>query len=128
MKAFWAARSDFNFARQNGDHLPADGAERLYNIYRYEKDETRMHMVFRDHRLSDLIGFVYSGMPPQDAANHLINNIKDSARPMLEQGRERCRVDHSRRRERVGILSAIGPRVSAPLLRCAAARCADRGQ
>ncbi len=54
---------DFNFARHNNDHLHVDGAERLYNIYRYEKDETRMHLVFRDHRLSDLIGFVYSGMP-----------------------------------------------------------------
>ena len=78
---------DFNFARHNSDHLHVDGAERLYNIYRYEKDETRMHMVFRDHRLSDLIGFVYSGMPAQDAANHLIQNIKDSAQPVLAQGK-----------------------------------------
>jgi hypothetical protein len=78
---------DYNFARHNQDHLRVDGAERLYNIYRYEKDDTRMHMVFRDHRLSDLIGFVYSGMPAQDAANHLIQNIKDSAQPILETGR-----------------------------------------
>jgi alpha-amylase/alpha-mannosidase (GH57 family) len=78
---------DFNFARHNGDHLTAEGAERLYNIYRYEEDETRMHMVFRDHRLSDLIGFVYSGMPAQDAANHLIKNIKDSAQPLLDRGK-----------------------------------------
>jgi hypothetical protein len=78
---------DFNFARHNGDHLHVDGAERLYNIYRYEKDDTRMHLVFRDHRLSDLIGFVYSGMPAQDAAKHLIQNIKDSARPVLEKGK-----------------------------------------
>ncbi len=78
---------DFNFARYNSDHLHVDGAERLYNIYRYEKGETQMHMVFRDHRLSDLIGFVYSGMPPQDAANHLIQNIKDSAQPVLDKGK-----------------------------------------
>ncbi len=78
---------DYNFARYNGDHLQVDGAERLYNIYRYEKDDTRMHMVFRDHRLSDLIGFVYSGMPAQDAANHLIQNIKDSAQPLLAKGK-----------------------------------------
>ncbi len=78
---------DVNFARHNGDHLTVDGAERLYNIYRYEKDETRMHLVFRDHRLSDLIGFVYSGMPAHDAANHLIRNIKDSAQPLLDQGK-----------------------------------------
>ncbi len=79
---------DYNFARYDGDHLHVDGAERLYNIYRYEKGDTRMHMVFRDHRLSDLIGFVYSGMPAQDAANHLIQNIKDSAQPVLETGKD----------------------------------------
>ena len=64
-----------------------DGAERLYNIYRYEKDDTRMHLVFRDHHLSDLIGFVYSGMAAQEAANHLIQSIKDSAQPVLEKGK-----------------------------------------
>jgi alpha-amylase/alpha-mannosidase (GH57 family) len=79
---------DYNFARYNSDHLQADGAERLYNIYRYEKDDTRMHLVFRDHRLSDLIGFVYSGMPAQDAANHLIKNIKDSAQPVIDRGKD----------------------------------------
>ncbi len=79
---------DFNFARHNNDHLHVDGAERLYNIYRYEKDDTQMHMVFRDHRLSDLIGFVYSGMPAQDAANHLIQNIKDSAQTVLAKGKD----------------------------------------
>jgi len=78
---------DFNFARHNDDHLQAQGADRLYNIYRYEKDDTRMHLVFRDHQLSDLIGFVYSGMPAADAARHLIENIKRSAQPVLNAGR-----------------------------------------
>ena len=75
-----------------------------------------MHLVFRDHRLSDLIGFVYSGMPAPDAASHLIQNIKDSAQPVLDNGKNCSRVDHSRRRKCLGILSAIGPRISAPLL------------
>ncbi len=79
---------DFSFARHNGDCLQPQGAERLYNIYRYEKDETRMHLVFRDHRLSDLIGFVYSGMPAAEAAKHLIDNIKRSAQPVLEKGKD----------------------------------------
>ncbi len=78
---------DFHFGRHNGDRLPGEAAERLYNIHRYEKDGTRMHMVFRDHHLSDLIGFVYSGMPPQDAAGHLIQSIKDSAQPIVEKGK-----------------------------------------
>ena len=79
---------DFNFARDGSGNLPADGAERLFNIYRYEKGDTRMHMVFRDHRLSDLIGFVYSGMPAQEAANHLVENIRNSARPVLDGGKD----------------------------------------
>ncbi len=78
---------DFNFARHDGEKLQADGAERLYNIYLYEKDDTRMHMVFRDHHLSDLIGFVYSGMAAQEAANHLIKNIKDATQPVLQKGK-----------------------------------------
>jgi alpha-amylase/alpha-mannosidase (GH57 family) len=76
------------FARDGHGRLPAHLAERLYNIYRYENGATAMHMVFRDHTISDLIGFVYSGMPPLDAARHLINNIKDAARPVLERGRD----------------------------------------
>ncbi len=78
---------DFHFTRENNDHLHVAGAERLYNIYRYVKDESEMHLVFRDHRLSDLIGFVYSGMPAHDAATHLIRQIKDSAQPLLDQGK-----------------------------------------
>ena len=76
------------FARDGGGRLPAHLAERLYNIHRYENGSTAMHMVFRDHTISDLIGFVYSGMPPADAARHLIGNIKDAARPVLERGRD----------------------------------------
>ncbi len=79
---------DFNFARDAGGHLSADAAERLYGIYRYEKGDARMHMVFRNHRLSDLIGFVYSGMPAEEAANHLLENIRASARPVLERGKD----------------------------------------
>ena len=76
------------FARDGGGRLPGHLAEKLYNIHRYENGSTAMHMVFRDHAISDLIGFVYSGMPPADAAGHLLNNIKDAARPVLERGRD----------------------------------------
>jgi alpha-amylase/alpha-mannosidase (GH57 family) len=76
------------FARDGSGRLPANQAERLYNIHRYEKGQTAMHMVFRDHAISDLIGFVYSGMAPNDAATHLLNSIKEAARPVLEKGRD----------------------------------------
>jgi alpha-amylase/alpha-mannosidase (GH57 family) len=77
-----------NFSRDGNGHLNSDGAHKLYTIYRYEKHDTVMNMLFRDHTLSDLIGFVYSGMPPQDAANNLIHKIKDSARPVLDSGQD----------------------------------------
>ncbi len=76
------------FARDGNGRMPAHLGEKLYNIHRYEKGTAAMHMVFRDHTISDLIGFVYSGMPPADAAQHLLNSIKDAARPVLEKGRD----------------------------------------
>jgi len=76
------------FSRDGNGRLPGHLAEKLYNIHRYENGSTAMHMVFRDHTISDLIGFVYSGMPPADAAKHLIGNIKNAAQPVLAMGRD----------------------------------------
>jgi len=77
-----------SFWRDGSGRLPPDRAETLYNIYRYESKDAEMHLVFRDHTVSDLVGFIYSGMPAADAARHLIQNIKDSAQPALEKGRD----------------------------------------
>src|SRR5712671_4022891 len=76
------------FQRDGNGRLPAHLAESLYNIHRYENGQTEMHMVFRDHTISDLIGFVYSGMEPGEAAGHLLRNIKGAAEPVLSQGRD----------------------------------------
>src|SRR5579863_1108721 len=67
---------------------PRDNAERFYTIHRFENAQTQMHLIFRDHTISDLVGFVYSGMAPSDAAAHLLNNIKQAAQPALSQGRD----------------------------------------
>jgi alpha-amylase/alpha-mannosidase (GH57 family) len=77
-----------HFSRDGGGKLSGDEPEKLYQIYRYEKDSTRMHMVFRDHALSDLIGFVYSGMPAKQAAEDFIHRIKQSAEIVLKRGRD----------------------------------------
>jgi len=74
------------FGRDGNGYLNSDLAHRLYTIYRYENAGTKMNLLFRDHTLSDLIGFVYSAMPPQDAANNLIGKIRDSARPLIDSG------------------------------------------
>src|ERR1700730_15311358 len=77
-----------NFSRDGHGRLSSDLAQRLYTIYRYENGDTRMNLLFRDHTLSDLIGFVYSGMPPQDAANNLIHKIKESAQTIIANGQD----------------------------------------
>jgi alpha-amylase/alpha-mannosidase (GH57 family) len=76
------------FSRDGNGRLPAHLGEKLYNIHLYENGSTVMNLVFRDHTISDLIGFVYSGMPPADAARHLLNNIKEAAGPVLAQGHD----------------------------------------
>src|SRR5216684_3367539 len=77
-----------NFSRDGQGHLSSDLEQRLYTIYRYENGDTRMNLLFRDHTLSDLIGFVYSGMPPQDAANNLIHKIRESAQTIIANGQD----------------------------------------
>ncbi|ABF40518.1 glycoside hydrolase, family 57 [Candidatus Koribacter versatilis Ellin345] len=76
------------FERDLKGQLNDESARDLFKIYRYEKSGKRMHMVFRDHRLSDLVGFVYQNMPAADAAQHLLTSIHLSARPVLESGRD----------------------------------------
>jgi alpha-amylase/alpha-mannosidase (GH57 family) len=75
-------------SRDSSGYLDRSSAEKLYNIYRWERDGQAMNMVFRDHRISDLLGFVYAGMRASDAAGHLLNSIKCAAAPVLESGRD----------------------------------------
>ena len=77
-----------SFMRDGQGRLPDVSAEKLYTVNRYENGPTGMNLIFRDHAISDLIGFVYSGMPPKEAAEHLMRNIKDSAQPVLRSGRD----------------------------------------
>ena len=77
-----------NFSRDGAGSLATDAAAKLYTLHRYENGATQMHLVFRDHTISDLIGFVYSGMPAQDAANHLMQSIRNAAQPVLGAGRD----------------------------------------
>ena len=76
------------FARDSTGRLPPDLAAKLYTVHRFESGSTAMHMVFRDHTLSDLVGFVYSGMAAGEAAQHLMQNIKQAAQPLLDAGQD----------------------------------------
>jgi alpha-amylase/alpha-mannosidase (GH57 family) len=75
-------------SRDSAGRLAVGGAERLYTIYRYQKDAATVHMLFRDHALSDLIGFVYAGMPAVQAADDFIRKIRESAQPVLSAGKD----------------------------------------
>jgi alpha-amylase/alpha-mannosidase (GH57 family) len=76
------------FHRDGEGRLQGDGPDKLYTLYRYQKAEAVMHLLFRDHTLSDLIGFVYSGMAADAAATHLIHRIKDCAQAIGSKGRD----------------------------------------
>ena len=78
----------FLFERNGSGKLVPDAAENLYQVYRWEQDDLAMNLIFRDHSLSDLIGFVYSGVPAREAAQDFIQRIKESAEPLLARGRD----------------------------------------
>lgn len=56
--------------------------ELLYQPYRLETPHGDLAIVFRDHRISDLIGFTYSGMKPQQAAIDLVGQLEAIVRTL----------------------------------------------
>ena len=50
--------------------------ELMYRPYRLETPHGDLSIVFRDHRLSDLVGFTYSNMNPRQAASDLIGHLE----------------------------------------------------
>lgn len=56
--------------------------EMLYRPYRLETAAGDLSIVFRDHRLSDLIGFTYGAMEPKRAAAELVGHLEAIARTL----------------------------------------------
>jgi len=56
--------------------------EALYRPYRLETAHGDLAIVFRDHRLSDLIGFTYSNIEPPQAARDLVGHLEAIARSL----------------------------------------------
>ncbi len=82
----WAATDEGVLARtlsigfpRQGDGTVAGGNE-LYRPHRFTGGERPITVFFRDHQLSDLIGFVYSRMDPQAAAADLHARIRAAGR------------------------------------------------
>lgn len=50
--------------------------EVLYRPYQLQTNDGDLNIVFRDHRLSDLIGFSYSNLPANQAVEDLISHLQ----------------------------------------------------
>jgi alpha-amylase/alpha-mannosidase (GH57 family) len=81
----WIASDNGVLARTlNRDATPS----LTYRPYRWMQGSREISVVFRDHHLSDLIGFVYSRMDSADAAVHFLQQIRANSQPELNQGRD----------------------------------------
>jgi alpha-amylase/alpha-mannosidase (GH57 family) len=58
--------------------------ELLYRPYIVEKDSSQLQIVFRDHELSDLIGFVYLRWNAHDAVNDFLKRIHAARRKLID--------------------------------------------
>jgi len=74
---------DKSFER-HGDGTASNGNV-LYRPHRFSGGKRPLTLFFRDHQLSDLIGFVYSRMPAEAAAEDLHRRIHAAARSTGER-------------------------------------------
>ena len=64
------------------------GVDALYRPYVWRQGEREIRVIFRDHFLSDLIGFVYSAMDPAHAAADFLARIRANCTGLLTSGRD----------------------------------------
>ena len=81
----WAATDNGVLARTLNQNA---GTDQTYKTYLWQQNSRSLGMIFRDHLLSDLIGFVYSGMNPQDAANDFLRRIRENCASILARGED----------------------------------------
>ncbi len=74
------------FTRSSKDVV--EQADQLYRPYLVsdEKSGASAYIVFRDHRISDLVGFEYSGTPPEQAAQDFIDRIEAIRLKLKQEG------------------------------------------
>ncbi|MBX7151525.1 glycoside hydrolase [bacterium] len=58
-----------------------------YRPYRFQTGNNEIKIVFRDHALSDSIGFRYAGMPPKDSVKEFIDTIEHIRASLIESGK-----------------------------------------
>ncbi len=78
----WIASDEEVLAHSLGQTIRRDlrgnvlNADMLYRAYWVEHEGARLKIVFRDHHLSDLIGFQYAGWDPEDAAEDFVRRLE----------------------------------------------------
>jgi alpha-amylase/alpha-mannosidase (GH57 family) len=81
----WAASDSGVLNRTMGRAVAVDG---LYKPYRWQQQDHSLGVIFRDHFLSDLIGFVYSKMDSTAAAEDFLRRIRENCAGILASGRD----------------------------------------
>jgi alpha-amylase/alpha-mannosidase (GH57 family) len=81
----WAGTDSGVLSRTLGHSI---GAEPIYRPYVWRNQGREIGVIFRDHFLSDLIGFVYSRMGAAEAAADFLQRIRENCRSMLNSGRD----------------------------------------
>jgi alpha-amylase/alpha-mannosidase (GH57 family) len=82
----WMATDELILARTLGFTFSRDGRghveqpERLYKPYVVRAGGSKIACVFRDHVLSDLIGFTYSGWAAESAAEDFVQRLVEAGR------------------------------------------------
>jgi alpha-amylase/alpha-mannosidase (GH57 family) len=82
----WMATDEIILSRSIGQPLQRVGHDRLeqpevlYRPYRVGVGQTGVTCLFRDHMLSDLIGFSYAHWPAQDAARDFVDRLAEAGR------------------------------------------------
>jgi alpha-amylase/alpha-mannosidase (GH57 family) len=81
----WIGTDNGVLARTLG--CPA-GVQETYRPYLWRQENRQIRVVFRDHTLSDLIGFVYARMGAIEAARDFLDRIRENCRGILAGGRD----------------------------------------
>jgi alpha-amylase/alpha-mannosidase (GH57 family) len=81
----WTATDSGVLNRTLSRAVPVDG---LYRPYEWRRQGRKLGVVFRDHFLSDLIGFVYSKMDAAGAAEDFLRRIRENCTGILGAGRD----------------------------------------
>jgi len=64
------------------------GADATYQAYAWRKDGRELGMLFRDHYLSDLIGFQYANWNVSDSAGHFLWRIRENSQGHNSRGND----------------------------------------